>query len=216
MSACWMFMIFMGYRLSHAAQSQGTCTCKDHLKPVCVPAGGNVTVPCPNLDGEDMAFNLLKDQKVIYNHSKTQEKNASNSEAVELHENQVNNVSFRLIGVNASFHGIYRCEGIVMFPPPYITERNPLGILVLVEGHQCKHNKDCSDSRDQNSVFPWIWILVVLLIIIYSIIVTIIAFINWVKLRRTDSQSDYMNTKPRAPRDRKKKRGVQTPIPRHF
>ncbi|XP_044043977.1 T-cell-specific surface glycoprotein CD28 isoform X2 [Siniperca chuatsi] len=111
MSACWMFMIFMGYRLSHAAQSQGTCTCK---------------------------------------------------------------------------------------------------------GHQCKHNKDCSDSRDQNSVFPWIWILVVLLIIIYSIIVTIIAFINWVKLRRTDSQSDYMNTKPRAPRDRKKKRGVQTPIPRHF
>lgn len=33
------------------------------------------------------------------------------------------------------------------------------------------------------------------------------------KMRRVDSQSDYMNTKPRAPR---KKRGVQNPVPRYF
>ncbi|XP_070786799.1 T-cell-specific surface glycoprotein CD28 [Enoplosus armatus] len=224
MSACWMFMILMGYRLFHAAQSQSSCTCNDQLETVCIPAGHNVTVPCPKLIGEDVTFNLLKDQEVIYNYTSGDEKNSPNYKpaytrvGMELHENKENNtVSFMLTGVNVSRHGIYRCEGIVMFPPPFIKVQSASRILVLVEGHQCKDNKNCVNPKtdeNQNSIFRWIGMLVVLSI--YCIIVTIFALVNWVNQRKTDSQSDYMNTKPRAPKDRKKKRGVQNPIPRHF
>ncbi|TDG96228.1 hypothetical protein EPR50_G00237660 [Perca flavescens] len=115
-----------------------------------------------------------------------------------------------LTGVNANSYGFYRCELIITYLPPLRTKQSTSRILVLVEGHQCQ-----SPSGDQNNGFLWIWILVLVLFGIYSLIVTIIASIIWVKWRRSDSQSDYMNTKPKATRNRKK-RGFQNPIPRHF
>lgn len=38
--------------------------------------------------------------------------------------------------------------------------------------------------------------------------------VSQIKLKKTDSQSDYINTKPRAPRRPRKNRGVQNPAPR--
>ncbi|XP_070813974.1 T-cell-specific surface glycoprotein CD28 homolog [Chaetodon trifascialis] len=219
MSACWMFVILMGCRLgpSHSTQPQSTCVCHDQLKTFCVPPGDNVTVSCPKLDANHVIFKLLQDEEMIFNHSYIRDKKALNYKpphsrvVVELHEDKENiSASFRLTGLNASSHGIYRCEGTVIFPPPLRTVSSDWRILVLLEGHQCRiHAKP-----PENCGFHWIWIIA--LVSIYSIIATIIAIVIWVKLRRTDSQSDYMNTKPQAPRERRKKRGVQNPIPRHF
>lgn len=221
MSACLVFTILMGYRLSHAAESQNICAGNETLETFNVSAGGNVAVPCPQLTGEHLKFNLLKQQKVIYTHS-SHKNNVSKSDSpytredVEMHENK-DNKSFRLTGVNNSHHGIYRCEGTVMYPPPLVKAYGSR-ILVLVEGHQGIDCKNCNVPETvQLSVSLWIWIVVGGLII-YSITVTVIAIISLVKLRRTDSQSDYMNTKPRAPRGHNKKRGAGTHIglPRHF
>ncbi|TKS66336.1 T-cell-specific surface glycoprotein CD28 [Collichthys lucidus] len=204
MSACWVFVFLVGCRLSHATPSP-TSECSDQLRKVCVPVGGNVTVPCPVSDNSESSFNLFHADERIYNHT------CSHCHAgVELHtENK--SASFKLIGVNSSSFGIYRCEGTVMYPPPLI-KRNKR-TLVLIEGQQC--NKVCRTTKvEPNCGYHWIWILT--LVSTYSITITIVAISIWIKLRRTDSQSDYMNTKPKPPRDRKKKRGVQNPIPRHF
>ncbi|XP_076579851.1 T-cell-specific surface glycoprotein CD28 [Chaetodon auriga] len=220
MSACWMFVILMGCRLgpSHSTQTPSTCACHDHLETICASPGDTVTVPCPKLDANHVIFKLLQDEEMIYNQSYVREKKAlshkptHNGVGVELRENKDNSsVSFRLTGVNNSSHGIYRCEGTVIYPPPLKTVSSNWRVLVLLEGHQCCRN---AKSPGPNCGFHWIWILI--LVSIYSIIATIIAVVIWVKLRRTDSQSDYMNTKPKAPRERRKKRGVQNPIPRHF
>ncbi|XP_029305445.1 uncharacterized protein LOC115019885 isoform X2 [Cottoperca gobio] len=195
-----------------------------NLKTLCVPAGDNVPVPCPNVTAEDVTFNLLKDDEVIHNHTCIRDKTSQTCKsqktrvAVELHGENIS-VTFMLPGVNASSYGVYRCEGIVMFPPPYKKVSSTVLILVLVEGHQCKFNKDHSKPKtggDQKDGFLWIWILGLVLLGIYSVTVTVIAGVILVKWRRSDSQSDYMNTKPKAPRDRKKKGWVQHPIPRHF
>nr|BCK60956.1 T-cell costimulatory receptor CD28 [Sebastiscus marmoratus] len=222
MRACWMFMILLSCRLSHATKEP--CICKEH-KTVCVPAGNDVFVLCPDLTGQEVTFNLFKDEEVIYNHTCFHEKLTANCKprhtvlGVELRD------TFMLTGVNASSYGTYRCEVKVMYPPPFLQACSAC-IHVQVEGHQCKLNKDDEKSEtddkkpetagDQKDGFLWIWILGLVLLGVYSLTVTIIAVIIWVKLRGADSQSDYMNTKPKASRDRKKKRGVQIPIPRHF
>lgn len=98
----------------------------DQLRSVCVPVGANVTVPCPVSDNSESSFNLFHADERIYNHT------CSHCHAgVELHtENK--SASFKLIGVNSSSSGIYRCEGTVMYPPPLI-KRNKR-TLVLIEG----------------------------------------------------------------------------------
>lgn len=172
-----------------------------------------------------MTFSLFKEEEVIYNHTCIRGKNATNCEppytrvGVELREDTENkSASFKLTGVNAISYGIYRCVAIVNFPPPLRKVPSALRILVRVEGHQCKITdkgspKDPITDGDQKDGSLWIWIPVLVVLGIYSLIVTIISCVNWSRL---DSQSDYMNTKPKAPRDRKKKRGVQIPVPRHF
>ncbi|KAK9523870.1 hypothetical protein VZT92_017755 [Zoarces viviparus] len=222
MRACWVLVVVLSCGLSHATKSQDVC--KDRIKIVCVPAGHDVSVPCPKLTGKDVIFDLYKDDEVIYNHTCIRDKQAPNCKArytragVELRENTDNeSFSFTLTGVNANSYGIYGCEGSAMFPPPFRT--TTLWMLMLVEGHQCNFNNDDrtpEPSRDRTDGFLWIWILGLVLLCIYSVIITIIASIIWVNWRRSDSQSDYMNTKPKAHKDRKKKRGVQIPIPRHF
>ncbi|KAG8004658.1 hypothetical protein GBF38_009010 [Nibea albiflora] len=199
MSACWVFVFLVGCRLSHATQPP-THEYSDQLRGVCVPVGGNVTVPCPVFGHGEFSFHLFHGDRRIYNHTCSQ-----------CHPGvKLTNSSFVLTGVNSSSFGIYRCEGTVMFPPPLF--KRSKRTLVLIQGHQC--NKVCKPPESQNCSYHWIWILT--LVSTYSITVTIIAIIIWIKLKRTDSQSDYMNTKPKPPRDRKKKRGVQNPIPRHF
>ncbi|XP_078100215.1 uncharacterized protein LOC144513028 [Sander vitreus] len=217
MRACWMFMILLSCRLSHSTESPGIC--KNQLNMDCVPVNGNVSVPCPEFEGEDVTFELHKDDKVIYLTCNPDGNNRSLCKppytrvGIEHHQKKENkSVSFMLTGVNASSYGIYRCDRIITFPPPLTTVQSTLWILVLVEGHQCSNPKR---GGDQNNGFLWIWILGLVLFGIYSLTVTIIATIIWVKWRRSDSQSDYMNTKPKETRNCKK-RGFQNPIPRHF
>ncbi|CAJ1086926.1 LOW QUALITY PROTEIN: T-cell-specific surface glycoprotein CD28-like [Xyrichtys novacula] len=225
MKVCWVFVILMGFRISDAAQCQSSYTCPDKLEMVCVPTGQDVFVPCPELKGEIFQFNLFKNNEVIYNHSCHHDKGALNCTpsysrmGVDLHIKN-KSVSFKLTGVNASSHGAYRCMRTITFPPPYITPVPGAAlVVVLLEGHHCKTNKPIEDPKPperQISDFLWIWILGLVSVIIYSVIITTLALFFWVKLRRTDSQNDYMNTKPRAPRGHKRNRGVQNPAPRYF
>ncbi|XP_031707667.1 T-cell-specific surface glycoprotein CD28 [Anarrhichthys ocellatus] len=222
MRACWVLMMLLSCRLFHTTKFQDAC--KDQIQIVCVPAGDNVSVPCPKLTGQHVTFDLYQDDEVIYNQMYIRDKQAPTCKprytraGVEVRENTDNeSFSFTLTGVNANSYGIYRCEGTDMFPPPF--RRSTLWMLMLVEGHQCNFNNVSitpKASGDQKDGFLWIWILGLVFLCIYSVIITIIASIIWVNWRRSDSQSDYMNTKPKAHKNRKKNRGVQIPIPRHF
>ncbi|XP_068429385.1 uncharacterized protein si:dkey-1h24.6 [Clinocottus analis] len=221
MRACWMFLMLLSCRLSHATKFQNSCVCKDQIKIVCEPAGGNVPVPCPKVTAEHVIVNLFKDDEVIYNHMSIRDKQDPNWKAqytragVELLENTDNkSFSFMLTGVNASSYGLYGCEGRKEYPAPMI--QSTLWILLLVEGYQCNFHEDDRTPGEQEDGFLWIWILGLALLSTYSLIITIIAGIIWVKWWRSDSQSDYMNTKPKAHKDRKRKRGVQISIPRYF
>ncbi|XP_019963517.2 T-cell-specific surface glycoprotein CD28 isoform X1 [Paralichthys olivaceus] len=224
MSVSWMFLLLLGCRSSCTTHvSQSTCPCNVQLKTVCVANREDVHVPCPIKTEDEMTFNLFKGQELISNVSCTGENHTLNCTVlnarvgVEVERKQQKSVDFVLTGVNESSHGTYRCEGIITFPPPFKGVPSVVMIQVLVEGHLCKCNKESSNHGDNSSqIYKWIWILMVVLLSIYSITVTIIAIVNWVRMRNIDSQSDYMNTKPRGQRDGRKKRGVQKPIPRHF
>ncbi|XP_035533775.1 uncharacterized protein LOC118340035 [Morone saxatilis] len=228
MSACWMLVILVGCRLLHTAQSQSAGS--DQLKTICEAAGNNVFVPCPNMTGEEFKTFLYKGDKQIYEYLCDKKENVLNCTpsnpssnpsshpimvGMEL-DNYADNkmVSYMLRGVNASSHGIYRCDTQVFFPPPLKRTSNDLKILLLIKGHQCNPEMCDHVPEEQTTALPWM--LAFVGVSIYGATATIIAIVNWIKLRRTDSQSDYMNTKPKAPRDRKKKRGVQNPIPKHF
>ncbi|XP_056286998.1 uncharacterized protein si:dkey-1h24.6 [Pseudoliparis swirei] len=210
MRACWMLLMLLSCRLSHAAKSQESCACKDQITIVCVPAGGDVLVPCPKLAGEDMIFNLFKDDEVIRNHTCIGDTQASDCKprytgaGVKLLENTDNNsFSFTLTGVKAGSYGIYGCEGTRMFPPPFVT--STLWMLLLVEGHQCNFHQDDRTPGHQYNDFLWIWILGLALLGTYSLTITIIILVKW---RTSDSQRDYVNTRPKTHKDRRKKRGL--------
>lgn len=110
----------------------------DRFNTVCVPVGGNVTVPCPNSSAEDIKFSLFKDGECVHHHTRisvatTPNQNTSTN-LVGVEYPNANSLNFTITGVNASSHGIYRCEVTAMFPPPLITFYSDLGILVLIEG----------------------------------------------------------------------------------
>lgn len=53
---------------------------------------------------------------------------------------------------------------------------------MLLPGHICKCNKGSGNHGDgPGRRFDWIWMLVVALLSIYSVAVTILAVVNWVK-----------------------------------
>ncbi len=117
----------------------------EQLKTVSVNAGGSVVVPCPEMEGREFVFNLFKDQEMIYNCTRSDENNATSCKppftrvGVVQHEKEENNSShFSLSVVNASSLGIYRCDGMVMFPPPLLKKTSALEILVLVKGKYSK------------------------------------------------------------------------------
>lgn len=110
----------------------------DRLNTVCVPVGGNVSVPCPNSSAEDITFSLFKDGECVHQHTQisgatTPNQNTSTN-PVDVEYPSANSPNFTMTGVNASSHGIYRCEVTIMFPPPVIPLYSDPGILVLIEG----------------------------------------------------------------------------------
>lgn len=110
----------------------------DRPNIVCAPVGGRVSVPCPNPSANEVKFSLFKDGKDIHHHM-CNGKNTSNSHpsttvGVEYKEAEKNSFNFTLTGVNASSHGIYQCEGTILFPPPLKPLPSTPGILLLIEG----------------------------------------------------------------------------------
>ncbi|XP_041638127.1 T-cell-specific surface glycoprotein CD28-like [Cheilinus undulatus] len=222
MTVCWMFLFFLVCRISNAAEAQDTCPSNDKLQPFCICAGQSVSVPCPKLSGEEFKFSLLKDEVEIYNHTCSHVNRTPQCEplhtraGVQLISEGNSSLSFMLTGLNASSQGVYRCKGTVRFPPPLCRTKGAV-VLVLIKEHLCNIKKHLdTEPGDHSRGFPWVWVLVLVPVTVYGIIVSIFALFFWLKLKRTDSQSDYMNTKPRAPRGHRKKRGVQNPTPRYF
>ncbi|XP_074520923.1 T-cell-specific surface glycoprotein CD28 [Halichoeres trimaculatus] len=224
MKACWVFAILTGCWMSSATETGSICT---DYELVCLPDGHSVVVPCPDLTGEEFKFNLFKNDKVICSKTCDYDKGGLNCTTtlsragVKLLNVKAENksISFKLTEVNDSSHGVYRCEGTVVFPPPQPPSVYGVGKLVLVEGHQCKMKKPPKDPQtaaEGSRDFSWIWIVLLVSLILYSVIITVCASVCWIKLKKTDSHSDYMNTKPRAPRGHRKNRGVQNPAPRYF
>ncbi|KAG7240998.1 hypothetical protein INR49_026028 [Caranx melampygus] len=211
MTVCCMFIILLGCKFLHTAQSQTTCPCKEQLKTLC----GSVSVPCPD-KSEIQKLNvvLYKDNQKIFVCNSTENCSVTHSSGGVRYVDKDN--KFIITEVTGRSLGIYYCEIEKFYPPPYATI-STLKIKVLEEGPICKSNQNSTNHNDSPSHgFVWIWIVAVVFLIIYSITVTIIALANWVKLRKTESHSDYMNTKPRALRERRKKKGVQNPVPRYF
>ncbi|KAM9327391.1 uncharacterized protein KZ484_018882 [Pholidichthys leucotaenia] len=223
MRVCWMFVILLCSRSSFAFGSQNTCSC-DCTEQLTIhrPTNDSVSVPvlCPNPDGDVVMFDLLKDRQVICKHNRTQGNQRQNCKAVPLVQLHLNSekkfAGFTIKGATNSSDGIYRCKSTKTFPPPLV---RLLGAPVLVEGllnPSNKENNTWTKDKDGPKAFLWIWIMVTVLLGIYSITISAIALALWLKLRMTDSYSDYINTKPRAPRDRRKNGGNRNLITRHF
>lgn len=166
---------------------------------------------------------------MIYNHTCTDKENSQKCKTlhdrldVKPHKNREHKfVSFVLTEATAESQGTYSCMVIRTYPPPIIKEC-ARRILLLDEGFHIQSSQQNSSNITAEKQDPretqgylWIWITVVAFLGAYSLIVTILALVNWMKLKKTDSQSDYMNTKPRAARGNKKNRGVQNPFPKYF
>ncbi|XP_030007793.1 T-cell-specific surface glycoprotein CD28 [Sphaeramia orbicularis] len=217
MSVYWMANILLGIMFCQARQGLSICNCNDHLITVCAAPRETVHVPCPYLGDKDLMFNLIKNEDVISNcvfssTNKTLNCDHKLSSDIIVSENQT---GFNLTVTNASSHGIYKCDSQSTFPPPVEKATGPSKILVLVQGHQCLRKTE-EVHKSHKMDLSLVWITVTAFLCTYSLIVSIIAVVNWVKLKRSDSYSDYMNTKPRPSKERKKRRGIQTPTPRHF
>ncbi|XP_058478556.1 T-cell-specific surface glycoprotein CD28 [Solea solea] len=210
MTLCWMSLMLLSCSFSSVALSHSTCSCNVSIE-----------VQCPNMTKKEMTFDLFRDGDIISQVKCVREKNATmkcerqpQRAGVDLREDRHHNsVSFL---VTKSRCGLYQCEGTVVFPPPMLKVPSVLRIKVL-EGLPCTCSEDGGNPGDDpNQRLVWIWIVVVAFLSIYGVTVTAIAVVYWVKLRNTDAHSDYINTKPRVSRERRKKKGVQKPIPRHF
>ncbi|XP_061660028.1 uncharacterized protein si:dkey-1h24.6 isoform X2 [Syngnathoides biaculeatus] len=197
----WVIVIMLGFFQPTTTKRQ--CACKYELQPECTH--DPVTVPCPKMAGEEVRFNLLKDEQVIYNQACYYKNNLLNCESntsadLGLHEAKAS-VSFVLTGKAATKGGLYRCEGIVTFPPPLLKQRSDVSILVHVASHHCSTGETKVGHGEL-----MIWIPVLGILCIYSIIITVIALVNWATGRKADFQNDYINTKPRVTSQRRRVR----------
>lgn len=228
MGLCWMLIILLGCKSLLGTQLPSTCDCDDMPEVQFIPANDGVRVPCPNVTGEELTYELRKGQQAIYNYTCTNKENSQKCKSlndrqdVEPFNNKGNKFAgFLLTKGTSEITGIYSCIAKKIFLPPVIKECAQR-ILVLDGGcrfqssqHNCSNvTTERQDPRETQG-YPWIWITVVALLGAYSLTVTILALVNWMKLKKTDSQSDYMNTKPRAARGNKN-RGIQNPFPKYF
>ncbi|XP_054629528.1 T-cell-specific surface glycoprotein CD28 isoform X2 [Dunckerocampus dactyliophorus] len=191
----WVFVIFLGCRFSLTTPMQSNCPCKCELKAVCPHAPATLTVPCPEMAGEDVIFSLLKDEQVIYyrkcnSTGDTLDCESNPSAGVVLREAN-ESVSFILSGETARNGGLYRCEGMVTFPPPFRKGTSAVRILVHVEGHQCQ---DSGVKTHLSNELLWILIAVLGILCVYSITITIIAGIKRASAWQVNFQNDYINT----------------------
>ncbi|XP_006805025.1 uncharacterized protein LOC102796915 [Neolamprologus brichardi] len=218
MRISWMFMCLLVCKSSHGTQDQSDSKSDWSRLTLHDSANDNVTVTCPLILSEDaeISFYLLKDKDIIYDHTCKHQRNCTGMkwDAVELHTNGSH--WFFTVKLEHNIRGLYRCNITKTYPPP-LTKEDGNPVLVIEFPHQCPTPPLNSTGVAPNTCqeFPWIWIVVIAVVSIYGVTVTIIALFNWLKLKNTENQSDYMNTKPRAPRDRKKKKGLQN-IQRHF
>ncbi|XP_077371346.1 uncharacterized protein LOC144014909 isoform X1 [Festucalex cinctus] len=211
----WLILILLGYRFSLASPTQSKCACKYKLQAVCTRDPATVSVPCPTMAGEELTFTLRKDEREIHIQKCNNTANTLDCESsanADLVLREVNtSVSFVLTGELAKNGGLYSCEGMVRFPPPFKTEMSAVRILVHVEGRKCS-----SGETKVGNGHLWIWIPVLGVLCIYSIVVTIIAVVNWANVRQSNSQNDYMNTKPRVTSQRRRERTFRDTPRQHF
>lgn len=116
------------------------------LKTVCVPAGDNVLVPCPDSTREDMKYDVYRNNEIIFTYNYNRGSNGSMSGplfvrvGMKPYQNAKDTlVGFMLTRVNISSRGIYRCEGTVTYPPPLLPLPSQQWILVLIEGKYSYH-----------------------------------------------------------------------------
>lgn len=209
MGVCWLLVILL------CCTSSSTCDEQHRYIHCKKESPENVFVPCPNMTAEDVIFKLFHNSKQIYELCTGKHKPFSNQTHPDVRPKNENG---KLIGFNLNMTAItnqplYVCAGTVTYPPPLKYKNS--SVLVLEEGHiwPCKTEKDPEKPASRT---VWIWIVVVVLLSTYSLAVTIAALAFWYKLKDGDSQNDYINTKPRAPPNRRKKRGLHHPIPKHF
>ncbi|NP_001118004.1 CD28-like protein precursor [Oncorhynchus mykiss] len=224
MNVYWIPTILLS--LSSAANMISSNNCKDKLRTfyvVRVSVNGIASVRCPNLTGKDqeeMRFHLYLGLVEVGNHTHDSAHNHNSTETVSpvgeglgLRVNeQDHTVSFVLSGMTTERAGVYTCEGYPMYPPPIEKVPDEPQTLVLVEAFQCQAG-GCVGPR-VHGVPVWAWMLGFWVTTIYGLVVTVFAFVIWLRLRRVEcSQSDYMDIKPKAPlRGHRKKQGVQHPI----
>ncbi|XP_047432103.1 uncharacterized protein LOC125000611 isoform X2 [Mugil cephalus] len=207
--------------------AQSNFLCKEPLNFRSVPANGNLSVPCPNTTTTDFTegtFTLYRGLDVIYNvqHKCDSGKcvKTHNLSDVTLDINERDEiVGFIVSGDKVRNLTSYKCIATKTYPPP-LQHLFAGGIVALKEGRSSACNTDNSTQQphqrtiERAEIFLWMWITAVVLLSAYSLIVTILALVIWSKLKSADNQSDYMNTKPRPSRERRKK-GIQNPIPRY-
>ncbi|XP_014825273.1 PREDICTED: uncharacterized protein LOC106905151 [Poecilia mexicana] len=223
MGVYWLLIILLSCTTSgRCNEQQWDVQCRTAESPK------YVFVPCPNMSAgqvkathkdTDVTYKLFKNEKLIQVCPKTQK--LCNQTDPDIHPEKDENgtlTGFRLTRKAIPKQAIYKCEGKVTYPPPVISNNST--VLILEEGQGCpRKTEECKtdEPEEQKTGIPvWIWIVVVALLSTYSLAATITALIIWYKMKDADSQSDYMNTKPRPPAKHRKKRGVQHPIPKHF
>lgn len=154
-----------------------------------------------------MVFQLIKDQKPISNIKCSQENGTFNcTPAHELILPQKSKDKLLKFILNDSSRGVYRCEGEIVFPPPYRKVESEVSIQVVETGKHshkvltaevlkafgsfsvAEHDVNmllpgchCDCTESSRSQFLWIWIIVTVLLIIYGLTVTIAAFVLWVR-----------------------------------
>ncbi|XP_061841109.1 uncharacterized protein [Nerophis lumbriciformis] len=188
----WVFVIFLVSEIPPTTPTESNCPCKYELKAV------TVSVPCPKMTGEDVTFRLLKDEREICKRKCSYAKDILECEpnpkcSLALRESN-ESVSFILTGDPARTSGLYRCEGMVTFPPPFKMETSAMRILVHVEGRQCQ---DSHAKTHLSNELLWILIAVLGILCIYSVTITTIAGVKWANARREHVQTIYSNTKPK-------------------
>ncbi|XP_075872786.1 T-cell-specific surface glycoprotein CD28-like [Nelusetta ayraudi] len=189
-----VFVMLACCSLFHAAESDSRCCCHKHVKTVRVPAGQDVLVPCPNVTSSVMNFKLHLNGELIHT-----ERFPHKGQRGDREMRVVNgNGTFDLwIGrVNSSSHDVYWCEVDVIYPPPMVTQCSSQWILPQVEDHQSTGSRE----EDEEVHRLLIWIPIVATVSLYGLIVTAVLFVSCVRLRTMDSDGEYMNTKPPAPR----------------
>ncbi|XP_010891418.1 T-cell-specific surface glycoprotein CD28 [Esox lucius] len=213
MNICWILTILLSLCFSSTANVI-SYNIFDDLHVVQVRVNGTTPVCCPKLkgkNGEERLYTLLLGGSEIRNHSYDIGSNYSETvkEGLRIQVNKMEyTFKFVLSGITTQQAGVYTCKVQNTYPPPVEDVKEMCQTLVLVQDYQGPAG--CEGHGDVG----WIWKPLFWINLVYGLAVTIIALACCVRLRKGEgTQSDYMNTRPRAPpRVLKKNQGVQHPV----